>query len=120
MELYTAIQAHGVTDAAFHAGNLARCPTALIWRTYKALEERDRIQALFQNFATAQIASGLMGGSDVYQFIPMGDRLREESGTLSGDTARVIRELLKQKLLPPDVIAALSPVLEQVSKLAQP
>jgi hypothetical protein len=90
----------------------------LIWRTHQAIAENTTTKALFQNYATAQIAQ-ILSGEEIYRFIPMGDQLREASNHITKETAKVIRELMQAKELPPEVLTVLLPLMPDIKALSE-
>jgi hypothetical protein len=130
LDLYTAIQAAGVTDPAFHHARFHLAPMRLIRATLAKLSERDQSLANAYSLASAHVARavyGFMGAgeglkhSDFLPYPQLAIKAAKSAGLqgVTVETAIAFRAALKAGWIPNSAIGSFYKYLEQIEALAK-
>lgn len=111
-EIYVAINSSGFSDPAYQADQFGRQPVRKIYKVLELVlkQERERINAesytMARVGAVVQIAASMgKAQSDLADWLPYQMERPDGRPRLSGRTATILRQLIKERALPMPVIA---------------
>lgn len=123
MELYTSIQASGITDPLFHYDRFHLCPVNLLFEIVASIHKRDQTIANFQSIAIAKVGIyGFFGDKiTIKDLLPFPELLEtldsSPTSKITKATAKAFREGVRSGFIPSSKIGAFFKWMDDIKRL---